>query len=86
MQLIDTNIILRYLLEDDIKFTSQAEEIIENNNITVLTEVICEVVYVMQKVYRIDRKEIVSTLIGFLKYPNVSTVSDISLIWSALKL
>ena len=86
MQLIDTNIILRYLLEDDIKFTSQAEEIIENNNVTVLTEVICEVVYVMQKVYRIDRKEIVSTLIGFLKYPNVSTVSDISLIWSALKL
>jgi predicted nucleic-acid-binding protein len=86
MQLIDTNIILRYLLEDDIKFTSQAEEIIENNNITVLTEVICEVVYVMQKVYRIDRKEIVSTLIGFLKYPNVSTVSDRSLIWSALKL
>ena len=85
MQLIDTNIILRYLLNDNIEFTSKSEDIIENNNVTVLTEVICEVVYVMQKVYRIERKEIVTILMDFLKYPNISTVDNLTLIQGALK-
>ena len=86
MRLIDTNIILRYLLEDDVKFTVQSVDIIENGSVVVLTEVICEVIYVMQKVYKINRDEVVAILSDFLAYPNIDTVDDFSLIREALNL
>lgn len=86
MRLIDTNIILRYLLEDNVKFTVQAVGIIENGSVVILTEVICEVVYVMQKVYKINRDEIVAILSDFLAYPNIDTVDNFSLIREALNL
>lgn len=57
MTLIDTNVILRYLLNDIKEQAEKAEEIIRNGAFT-LPEVIAEVVYVLYKLYKIPRKEI----------------------------
>jgi len=58
MQIIDANILLRYLLSDHDELSPKAEEIIDNNNIHLPIEVLCEVVYVLEKVYKVDRTEI----------------------------
>ena len=58
MYLVDANIILRYLLDDHAELSSKAADILEQYEVTLPMEVACEVVYVLQKVYGIDRLEI----------------------------
>lgn len=58
MRLVDANIILRYLLDDHAELSPKAAEILEQQTVTLPMEVACEVVYVLQKVYAIDREEI----------------------------
>ncbi|MCK9453166.1 MAG: PIN domain-containing protein [Bacteroidales bacterium] len=55
MQIVDANIILRYLLNDHAAHFNAAVEIIENNTIFVPFEVAAEVVYVLEKVYQVLR-------------------------------
>jgi len=66
MQIVDANIILRYLLADHKELSAKAEEIIDNNNIHLPIEVLCEVVYVLEKVYKIDRADISKELIDII--------------------
>ncbi len=58
MAIADANIILRYILNDHPELSAQAAEIIENNLVTLPIEVICEIVFVLQKVYQIERQNI----------------------------
>lgn len=59
MSVIDANVILRYILDDHAELSPKAAEILEQQQTVTLTlEVACEVVYVLQKVYAVDRKEI----------------------------
>jgi len=58
MQIVDANIILRYLLDDHAELSSKAAEILEQQTVTLPIEVACEVVYVLQKVYAVERKDI----------------------------
>ena len=58
MQIVDANIILRYLLSDNADLSAKAEVIIDNNSIYLPIEVLCEVVYVLEKVYSVDRIDI----------------------------
>ncbi len=55
MQLIDANVILRYLLNDNPEMSSKAKEIISSGNAYAKPEVIAEVVYVLKKVYQIEK-------------------------------
>ncbi len=57
MILIDANIILRYLLNDHPQLSQQAAQIIDNQSVSAPIEVICEVVYVLYKVYQIPKKK-----------------------------
>ena len=57
MTFIDTNVILRYLLNDIPEQSDQAASIIESGAFT-LPEIIAEVVYVLTKLYDIPRNEI----------------------------
>lgn len=50
MVIVDTNIILRYLLQDNEELSKKAIEIIDNNKIFIPTEVIVEASYVLKKV------------------------------------
>lgn len=57
MTLIDTNVILRYLLNDIPEQAQKSEEVVKSGAFT-LPEVIAEVVYVLFKLYNVPREEI----------------------------
>lgn len=66
MVMLDTNIILRYLLNDDERMASEAERVIKNTSVQVTIEIFAEVIYVLKGVYHIDRTEIRQCLFEFL--------------------
>jgi len=53
MIIVDANIVLRYLLNDTENLSEKAADILENNNVFLLNEVIAEIVYVLEKVYKV---------------------------------
>jgi predicted nucleic-acid-binding protein len=71
MLLVDANVVLRYLLDDDEIMAKIAREIIENKAIRIPTEVLCEVVFVLQKVYRVSREEIAAQLKPLAQRANI---------------
>lgn len=58
MSMVDANIILRYILDDHEELSPKSAEILEQQAVTLPIEAACEVVYVLQKVYSVDRKTI----------------------------
>lgn len=66
MVMLDTNIILRYLLDDNEEMASAAEQIIQKENVLVSIEIMAEVVYVLKGVYGVGRLKIGEKLIDFL--------------------
>lgn len=66
MVMLDTNIILRYLLNDNAEMASEAERIIRDKDVQVNIEIIAEIVYVLKGVYSVGRKEIGESLLDFL--------------------
>ena len=58
MKIADTNIVLRYILKDHPELSPRAAELIEQNDIFLPTEIVCEVAYVLQKVYQMPKPEI----------------------------
>jgi predicted nucleic-acid-binding protein len=69
MSIVDANIILRYVLDDHTELSPKAAEILEQQQqTTILTlEVACEVVYVLQKVYVVEREDIQQYLSNLLR-------------------
>jgi len=67
MQKIDANICLRYLLGDHAEFSLKAKEIIEQNTVEVPVEILCEVVYVLNGHYKIERQNTAVTLKSFFE-------------------
>ena len=66
MALVDANIVLRYVLNDHPQLSQQAADILERQMVIVPMEVVCEVVFVLQKVYRVNRDEIRKKLCDLL--------------------
>lgn len=58
MPIVDANIILRYVLDDHAELSPKAAEILEQQEVTLPIEAACEVVYVLQKLYEVERAEI----------------------------
>ena len=77
---LDTNYILRYLLNDNEKMAVEAEKVILNNVVFVANEVMAEVVYVLEGVYELGREEISSVLITFLQAHTIEAVDKYSLV------
>ena len=65
MLYVDANIILRYILNDHVELSPKAKEIIGKNIAEIPIEVLCEVVFVLTCVYKINRKDIADTLLDF---------------------
>lgn len=64
--------ILRYLLQDHEELSAHAAGFIDApQTLMVPNEVLCEVVYVLSKVYQVPRGEIASTLGAFVRRPNL---------------
>ena len=81
MLTIDTNIVLRYILGDNEDLSAEARRIIEGNAVNIPIEILCEVIYVLSSVYKIDRKVIKDELKNFLENPDcVMPHKDVALI------
>ena len=72
MIFLDANVVLRYLIQDDVAMAEKAEEYILSDGAFVTSEVIAEVVYVLKKVYLIERDKISQQLIKFVNFVKVS--------------
>ena len=73
MEIVDANIILRYLLNDNETLSVESRKIIEEKTIHIPFEVCAEVVYVLEKVYAVPRNQIEKALTLLINYPNIST-------------
>ena len=62
MVLVDANVILRHVLKDNAEMAQKVEDLLKTNKVYVGFEVIAEVVYVLEKVYKVERNDIVNTL------------------------
>ena len=85
MKIVDANVVLRYLLQDNEKLSNKAKDVIENNEIFIPTEVIAEIVYVLEKVYAVNRKEINKILSELLSFYNINT-NNMDVIKNALNI
>ncbi len=71
MIIVDTNILIRYLLNDNEKLNKEATNIIENNDIFIPTEVIVEVSYVLNKVYNVEKNNIFNVILQLINMDGV---------------
>ncbi len=67
MVLFDANMILRYLLNDNPNMAEKAEEYLNQSTVTITTEVIAEVVYVLRGVYHMERTMTADVVLDFLQ-------------------
>ncbi|MBR1647081.1 MAG: PIN domain-containing protein [Selenomonadaceae bacterium] len=63
--LIDTNVVLRYLLRDHPKQSMQAKKAVEIGAV-ILPEVLVETVHALKNIYRVDRQTIAASLMTLL--------------------
>lgn len=87
--IFDTNSILRFLMRDNneqfLIVRDKLEEISRNGDTILVTgEVVMECVYVLEKIYKVSRADILSMLGGFLKTLEVN-VENRGLIMTALE-
>jgi len=73
---IDANVILRYLLQDYPAHFQKAYEVLEQVKTGQVSAyipegVLVECVYVLLKVYKVPKNEIVTSLLGILQYPGI---------------
>lgn len=66
MVILDTNMMLRYLLNDVKEMADEAEKMIKAGNANVTIEVVAEAVYVLRDAYEMKRKEVADLLRNFL--------------------
>ena len=76
MKFLDTNIILRYLTYDDPKKARKCEQLFKSTalgkeNLFTSVLVIAEVVWVLEKAYKVHRKEIAEFVQKILNTPNI---------------
>lgn len=71
MNSLDTNVVLRYLLDDIPEQTLRAKAIIVNSSSYVTDVIVIEVVFVLERVVGMDRSDIVRLVQMFLSLPTV---------------
>lgn len=90
MYLIDTNVVLRYLLGDHAEFSPRAGAFMADlsegiKNAEILDVVIVECVYVMERYYEISRSEIVEKLSAILNFSGIVNPDKAELLEALLK-
>lgn len=82
---VDTNIVLRRLLDDDKEQSIKARRLFESNESVLITDVaLAETIWVLQgKRYNVSRDGVAAVILGLLHEPNVIFESK-QAIWSAL--
>ena len=68
---IDTNYIMRYLVNDNIEMADIAEEILTTKDVFISNEILAEVVYVLLGVYKISKADISNQLLELINFDNI---------------
>jgi predicted nucleic-acid-binding protein len=69
---VDTNVVVRYLVEDDVAQTDRAEVVLRSGAVMVPKTVILETAWVLRTRYRFDRAAIATGLRQLLGLPGVA--------------
>ncbi len=85
MVIVDTNIVLRYLLNDVEELNEEATKIIDSNDVLIPNEIAVEVCYVLQKLYKVEKEVIYTLIIELMAQDNIF-FENRSLIYEAFKL
>lgn len=64
--IIDTNYIVRYILQDDLKIADKVHSLIDSGA-SIIPESLVEITYVLNKGYKVPRKEISNVMIDFFE-------------------
>ncbi len=71
MTSLDTNVVLRFLLDDVPEQTEKAAKIIGKDKVYVTDVITVEVIYVLEKVIELPRQDITKLVTDFLGFANV---------------
>jgi predicted nucleic-acid-binding protein len=82
---IDTNLVIRYFVDDHPAQTARSREIIDGTSVFVPLSVVLEAAWVLRSIYRFRRMEIVETFRTFAGMPSV-TLEDSATVAEALNL
>lgn len=85
---LDTNVIVRYLVQDDPKQSKIAsnyiEKTVEQGKILWLSQItFCEVAWVLERSYELNRNEIAEVFVELLETPQLQ-IENSEVIWKAL--
>ncbi len=64
----DANCLLRFILNDNQEMADYTESLLNTQEVYLLHEVLCEMVYVLNNVYKTTRKEINTILSALIEY------------------
>src|ERR1700691_5257035 len=86
---LDTNVVVRYLAQDDPEQSKQANHIIENavangETFGISQITLCEIIWVLDRCYNSSKKEIIEVLKQLLKTQNIRIEKD-AVVWQALQ-
>jgi predicted nucleic-acid-binding protein len=73
---VDTNVIVRYLVEDDVGQTDRAEAVFRSGAVLVLKSVLLETEWVLRSSYRLDRARISDGLRRLIRLPGIEVEDD----------
>ena len=84
MVIFDTNAILRLILRDNLAMVEEVKKQLSCELCFIPVEVVAEIVYVMSKVYRVERNVIAKTITDISKVRNI-TVAQNTVVLHALR-
>jgi len=73
MIILDTNAVLRFLLRDDVEKAVHVRNTMDQETCLIPVEVVAEAIYVLAKIYGVERVLIQEKLLGVLWNENVET-------------
>ena len=76
MVLVDANAILRLILSDNEQMVAEVKNLIRHENVLLRNEVVAEIVYVLMRVYKVEREIIRNSLIDLADVKNIHFESN----------
>ena len=71
---VDTNVLIRFLLADDASQAAAAATALERyQTLHVSTVVLCELIWVLRRVYRFDRSRLIDAITALMDHTRVET-------------
>ena len=82
---IDTNVLVRLLVDDDAEQARRARRLVQSGDVMLVTSVILETAWVLRRSYRLDHADVLAAIRGFIDLPN-TTLSEPEVVRQAIAL